>query len=291
MQRYSRGDAAAAFGFLLPSGLFFLVFLLIPMIYGLSLNLYDWNIMSPPRFVGLENWSRLFQDELFWSSIWVTFQYVLITIPLRIALAIVLALLVNRLVGLMKVYRAIFFAPVVTSAVAMSFAMRTILRGPGVLNFFVTSLGFDPVPWLASPFWAVIATSGFIVWQLTGQNMLVVLAGLQGVPRALYEAADIDGARDHQKFFRITLPLLTPYIFFLVITNLIFTMQVFDQIYVLTRGGPGYATTTLVYFIVNSAFQEFDMGYSAVLSIVLFLLLMAVTLIQWKMQKRWVFYG
>jgi ABC-type sugar transport system permease subunit len=173
----------------------------------------------------------------------------------------------------------------------MSFTMRTILRGPGVLNFFVTSLGLEPVQWLTNPFWAVAATSGFIVWQLTGQNMLVILAGLQGIPKTLYEAADIDGAKDRQKFFRITLPLLTPYIFFLVITNLIFTMQIFDQIYVLTRGGPGYATTTLVYFIVTSAFQEFNLGYASVLSVVLFLLLMTVTLIQWKTQDKWVFYG
>jgi multiple sugar transport system permease protein len=248
--------------------------------------------MTPPVMAGVRNWLKLTQDRFYFQSVLVTLQFVLLLVPLRILIAVILGVLLDKIIFAKKLYRAFFFAPVVTSAVALSFVMRALFaESYGVINFLLGFLGIQSIPWLTNPMLAVTACVMFIVWQGAGQGMVIILAGLQSIPPTLYEAADIDGARNLQKFFRITLPMLTPYIFFLLITNMIASMQIFDQIYVLTRGGPGYATTTLVYFIVTSAFKEFQMGYSAVLSLTLLAMLLIVTIIQWKNQERWVFYG
>lgn len=282
----------SAYLFILPSMICFIIFVLIPAVMGLGLSFFQWDLTSPIRYVGLDNWADFLNNKEAIASIRTTLLFVIISIPLTIAFGLLLALLVNKLPFGKPVFRSIFFIPAVTSMVAMSVIWGNMYtKDTGLINYGLSLLGISPVGWLSSPLTAIFSVILFSLWHSAGYNMLIFLAGLQAIDETLYEAAKVDGASPFYVFRKVTLPLLSPTMFFIVITSVIGNLQTFEAVYLLTEGGPGYATTTLVYFIVNAAFKGFNMGLAATISTVLFVLIAIVTLIQWKFQERWVHYN
>ncbi|MFC5407218.1 carbohydrate ABC transporter permease [Cohnella soli] len=282
----------SAYLFILPSMICFIVFVLIPAVMGLGLSLFQWDLMTPIRYVGLDNWTDFLNNKEAIASIRTTLLFVVISIPLTISFGLLLALLVNKLPFGKPVFRSVFFIPSVSSMVAMSVIwVNMYAKDTGLINYGLSLIGISPVGWLSGPWTAILSVILFSLWHSAGYNMLIFLAGLQAIDETLYEAAKVDGAGPFYVFRKVTLPLLSPTMFFIVITSVIGNLQTFEAVYILTGGGPGYSTTTLVYFIVNAAFKGFNMGLAATISTVLFALIAIVTLIQWKFQERWVHYN
>jgi multiple sugar transport system permease protein len=270
----------------------FLVFNLYPMALGLYLSFTRWDILSPPTFIGLGNWADLFKDDLLWRAVLQTLYYAVVSVAGATALSIALALALNQRLKTIGFYRTFFFLPAVTSLVAIAMVWRWIYNTEfGVLNAFLGSLGINPVNWLGDPVLAMPAVILMSIWRSAGFNTVLFLAGLQGVPQEYYEAAEIDGASRWDRFVHITLPLISPTTFFVVVNGLIGSWQVFDQVYILTRGGPLLSTVTVVYLIYSNGFEWYKTGYAAAMAYGLFLIIIALTAIQFRLQKRWVFYN
>lgn len=287
-----RRETLAAYGFLLPNLIGFLIFTLLPVVAALLISLTDWNLLQPPKWVGLQNFATLAQDALFRKVLGNTAIYVLGTVPVQMILALLVAMALNQGLPGTLFFRAAFFMPVVTSAVAIALVWRWIYNADfGVLNSFLYMLGVsDPPNWLTSTRWALPSVMIMSVWQQIGFSMVLFLAGLQGVPEHLYEAARIDGAGPFQRLLFITVPMLTPTTFFVFVINIINSFQVFDQAFIMTGGGPANATNTIVYNIYQNAFQFFKMGYAAAMAWVLFAIIFIVTVVQFRFQSRWVHY-
>jgi multiple sugar transport system permease protein len=270
----------------------FLVFNLYPMALGLYLSFTKWDILSPPTFIGLSNYADLFKDDLLWRAVLQTLYYAVASVAGATALSIALALALNQRLKTIGFYRTFFFLPAVTSLVAIAMVWRWIYNTEfGVLNAFLGSLGINPVNWLGDPVLAMPAVILMSIWRSAGFNTVLFLAGLQGVPQEYYEAAEIDGASKWDRFVHITLPLISPTTFFVVVNGLIGSWQVFDQVYILTRGGPLLSTVTVVYLIYSNGFEWYKTGYASAMAYGLFLIIIALTAIQFRLQKRWVFYS
>jgi multiple sugar transport system permease protein len=277
--------------FLLPSLLGLLTFAVVPILSSLLLTLFDWDLLTPPRFVGLGNFQRLVADRNFWSALGHTLYYIAGYIPLVMVIALAVAVLVNQRLRGVVLVRAAFFVPVVSAWVAVALLWQWIFNPKyGLLNYLLSLVGVHGPAWLFDPQWAMPAIILTSLWKDIGFVMVMLLAGLQGIPSQYYEAAAIDGASRWQQFRSITLPLLSPTIFFALTISLINSFQVFDQVWVMTGGGPAGATSVLVEQIVKNAFSYSRMGYAASLSWVLFILVFAATIIQLRGQKRWVTY-
>ncbi|WP_218136357.1 carbohydrate ABC transporter permease [Nonomuraea jiangxiensis] len=277
----ARGSGWHAYLFVAPSLFGVLAFLLLPMVIVLVLSLFDWELLSDPQFVGLDNYRRLAGDGQTWHSLWVTVAYVLLCIPLQTVLALALALGLNRRVKGVRIYRSLFVVPWMATPIALGLIWNWIFDPrDGALNSALALIGITGPDWLSDPAWALPAVALVSVWQQTGYNMLFFLAGLQGIPRELHDAAATDGATTAQRFWRVTLPLLNPTMFFVTVTNLIGAFQVFDTVYAMTDGGPGRSTEVINFRIYQTAFKEFDFGYAATLSTVLFLIIFVVTMAQ-----------
>src|SRR5579859_484994 len=279
--------------FLAPDLVGTLVFAVGPVLVALALGLFAWDILTPPRFVGLSNYRTLLLDDpVFRQVLLNTSAYVLGTVPVRTALALLLAIALNQQLHGVSVFRAAYFLPTITSAVAAATVWRWIYEPNfGLLNSLLYAIGVQhPPTWLSSPAWAMPALILLGIWQGLGFQMVIFLAGLQGIPAHLYEAAAIDGAGWWVRFRHITLPLISPTTFFVLIISVIGSYQVFDQAFILTEGGPGYATTTLVYYIYEYAFQFFKMGYAAAMAWILFAIVFVLTVLQFRLQARWVHY-
>ena len=286
-------EAVAGYLFVLPTLLSFLIFFLGPMIWGLAMALFKWDFFSKPEFVGIHNFIELFQDKVFLISLKNTARFAFIATTLNVGLGMLIAIGINSIKWkwLKAFLRSAYFVPFVISSVATALLFRFLLQESiGVVNYYLTKLGFERVPWLTSSKWAMRSVIMLDVWKAVGFYVLIFLAGLQGIPRQLYEAAEVDGANRWVKFTRITIPLLTPTIFFSLIIALIGAFQVFDTIYALTEGGPGDATRTIVMVLYREAFGTFNMGYAASMALVLFVIILLLTSIQLKLGKRWVFY-
>ncbi len=270
----------------------FLIFNLYPMVLGLYLSFTKWDILSPPTFIGLGNWADLLKDDLLWRAIAQTLYYAVASVTGATALSIALAVALNQRLKTIGFYRTFFFLPAVTSLVAIAMVWRWIYNTEfGVLNAFLGSLGINPVNWLGDPVLAMPAVILMSIWRSAGFNTVLFLAGLQGVPQEYYEAAEIDGASRWDRFVQITLPLISPTTFFVVVNGLIGSWQVFDQVYILTRGGPLLSTVTVVYLIYSNGFEWYKTGYASAMAYGLFLIIIALTAIQFRLQKRWVFYN
>jgi len=296
--RASRKEAFAAFLFLLPNIIGFIVFTVGPVLASFGISLLEWNIISTPIWRGLQNYVELIHDPEFWNSLRATLYYAVGSVPTGIVLSLALALFLNQKLRGISFYRTIYFIPVVSSMVAVALMWRWIYNPTsGILNyslsrlFAMLHLNITPPDWLQSTTWAMPAIIIMSVWKGLGYNMVLYLAALQGIPRHLYEAAELDGATGWKKLVHITLPLLTPTTFFVLLMSIIGSFQVFDQAYVMTRGGPVRATVTTMYYIYENGFQWYKMGYASAVAWVLFAIIMVMTLIQWKYQERWVFYG
>ncbi len=284
-------ESLAAYAFILPSLVGFLVFLAGPVVASLGLSLYDWELLLPPRFIGLANYQALLHDMRFRQVVMNTAYYVVGVVPLNIVVALGLALWLNRSIRGITLYRSAFFVPVVTSTVAVSLIWMWMYSPQvGLINTGLRWIGVHGPLWLGDTRWAMPALILLGVWKGFGYNMVVFLAGLQGIPAALYEAAAIDGANPRQRFQYVTLPLLSPTTFLAVVLTMISSFQVFESAYVMTGGGPVNATNTIVLYIYQNGFQYFKMGYASALAWGLFAVIFTLTLFQMKLQRTWVHY-
>lgn len=291
-KRRRRRQDMVGYSFILPNFLGFFAFTLIPVFFSFGLSFCEWDSAHPISFVGMENFKRLLTDQTFHISLKNTLFYTVWTVPLTIVLSLGMALLLNQEIKGRVVFRSIFFFPYVASLVAICVVWNMLFNPDmGPVNCLLSALGVKELPrWTASVKWALPTVIGLSVWKGAGYYMIVYLAALQGVSREIYEAAVVDGAGGVKRFFAITLPMLTPTTFFVTMMLVISSFRVFDTIYIMTGGGPGRATNVLVYDIYNTAFVKFQFGYASAISMVLFLLVLIITLIQFRAEKKWVSY-
>lgn len=288
-----RGREAITFYlFVLPWIIGFLLFTLGPIIASLVLSLMEYDIILPPTFIGLANFTELWADPLFYTSLYNTLYIVLIAVPLGMVVSFSIALLLNQKVRFMAAYRTAYYLPSIVPAVA-SAALWLYLLQPqwGLVNGFLEWFGITGPGWLSSEMWSKPAIIMMMVWG-AGGTVIIYLAGLQDIPQVLYEAAEIDGANAWNKFWRVTLPLMTPSIFFTLVLGIIGTFQIFAQIFVLTDGMGGPQNSTLVYmiYLYRNAFNFFRMGYASAMAWVLFVIILVLTWVQFRIARRWVYY-
>ena len=290
--KLQRRETVAGFLFLLPNFLGFSVFILFPMLFSLILSFTEWNMVSPIQFVGFQNFINIFQDEMFFKVLRNTFQYMIMIIPSGFTIALILALALNHKLKGTIFFRSVIFLPVVISWAATAMIWTWLLnREFGLINYLLWNFGVPQIGWLNDPNYSMLAIVIVALWHDTGYNMTIMLAGLQTIPRHLYEAASIDGANALQRFRYVTLPMLSPTLFFLVVIAVIQTFQVFDLIFIMTGGGPVNSTRTIVQYVYDSGFTFFRMGYASALAWIMFLFLFIFTWIQFRAQKNVVTYG
>ncbi|WP_182104138.1 carbohydrate ABC transporter permease [Niallia taxi] len=278
------------YAFLAPQLIGLILFSLIPVLFTLTLSFMKWDGFGAKEFIGLANYIDQFQDPDFWKALGNTAYYTILVIPASIALSLSVAVALNKIKG-KNFYRLFYFMPVVTSSVSIGIIWMWILNGDfGILNQVLANFGIQGPMWLTDTNWVMPSIAILSIWWGLGHNMVIFLAGLQGISKSYYEAAEIDGATKWQKLRHITLPLLSPTTFFIAIMAVISSFQVFDQAYVMTSGGPAKSSYTFVYHIYEAAFVDFKMGISSAAAMVLFVIILVFTLIQFKMSKRWVHY-
>jgi len=267
------------------------VFAIGPIIYSFVLSFMDYNIMLPPVFTGLANIRKAMGDRLLHQSLGNTIYFAFVGIPLSIAVSMILALMLNTKIRFKSMFRTFYFLPVVTSMVAVSTVWFWLYnREFGLINYLLWRFfSIEGPGWLSDPKYAMNAIIIMSVWKGAGYNMVIFLAALQGVPKELYESATIDGAGPVRQFIRITLPMISTALFFVLIMSVIGSFQVFEQTYVLTRGGPRYATSTIVLLIFNEAFMFYRMGYASLMAWILFIIISGFTALQMVFQRKWVF--
>jgi multiple sugar transport system permease protein len=279
--------------FVLPAVIGILAFRFYPVVMSLVSSFTRWDGITSPEFIGVRNYVQMFtQDSFFRLVLRNTLVYVFTKIPFTVLIALVLALLTNRHVPLSVFFRTAYYTPVVTSTIAIAIVWQWILAGQyGVLNYFLSKVGIQGPDWLADTSWAMMGVVIVSVWQSVGYPMVIYLAALQGIPEVLYEAAEIDGASALQKLFKITIPLISPSTFYIVILQFIGSFQIFGLIFIMTGGGPANATNVYINYLYQNAFAWWKMGYASALAWVLFIIIGAVTMVQWKLQRRWVYYS
>ena len=287
----ARKDFFTGMGFILPSLLGFLIFTFIPVVISLCLSFTSWNFMEGIegiKFNGLANYIRLFSDEWFLNSYKNNIIFTAVTVPVLIALGLVMATIINKFIYGGGVVRTMIFIPYIASVVAVCTVWMVLLQPSyGPVNEFFRSIGIaNPPGWLADFKWSLPSIMVIYVWQQVGYYSIVFLAGLKGLPEDVYEAAKVDGASSIRQFFSLTVPLISPTTFFLTIMGIIGSFKVFDQISVLTQGGPGSSSSVMAYYVYRTAFDYFEMGYANTLAWALFVLVFIVTLVQWKMQAK-----
>lgn len=286
-----RQDTIYAWLFILPQFAGVLIFLLYPFAFSVFLSFHRWKLLSAPYRIGLSNYEALLQDSLFYQVLGNTLYFVGASVSLSMVGALLLALLVSKPLKGISIFRSIFYLPVVCAWVAVAFVWKFMLQPEmGVINYLLGLVGIVGPTWLNSTTWAMPSVVIVNIWKSVGFSMILFLAGLQNVPEIFYEAAKIDGAGRWQRFSRITLPLLTPTIFFVLITSIIFSFQAFTEVYIMTDGGPAYSTAVIVWRIWYIAFQQLRMGYACSMAWVLFGFILIITLVQWKSAKFWVHY-
>jgi len=292
MTAMEKKEAISGYLFLLPNFLGFLLFTSLPIIIGLVVSFTDYTGFGVPNFVGIANYLRMFRDSQFLAALGNNMFYSLTSVPLTILVSLLLALLLNRGVFVGGVFNTLYFFPNLTSMVAVSCVFMLLFEpNNGPVNHFLASLGIpaEILPrWFFSSRTALFTVVIVVVWKQAGYYMIMFLAGLKNIPSHLYEAARIDGANSWQCFRHVTWPMLSPTTFMVTILSIIASFQVFDIINVTTKGGPGRATTVLVFRIYREAFRDWRMGYASAIAYFLFMIILLVTLIQWQGQKKWV---
>jgi ABC-type sugar transport system permease subunit len=285
-------DLMTAFLFLSPSLLLFGVFVYYALGFNIYLSFTSWNFLSETKtFIGFANFERMFSDQRFWRVVFNTFYYAVGSVTLSLIFGLALALLLNCQLPWRGFFRTLIFSPYVTTIAAISLLWIWIFDPRyGLINYVLGLIGIEGPRWLTSTTWAMPALIIMNVWHTVGYCMVIYLAGLSAIPRDLHEAAAIDGAGRWAIFRYVTLPLLSPTTFFLVVTSLIGALQVFDSVAVMTRGGPVDATKVFNYYIYEQAFAFFRAGYAAAVALVLFIMILALTAIQIHLSRRWVHY-
>lgn len=263
--------------------------------YAVGVSFYigftEWDVLTSPKWVGLQNYISLFSNSVFWKMLWNTTRYTLWVVPLGQIVSLILAIALNTQIRFRNLYRLIFFIPVLTMPVAIAIVWKFIYNPEfGILNEALGLFGIGNLKWLSDPNLSMVSLVIVSIWSGSGYGMLLYLAGLQNIPRVYYEAAQVDGANGISQFFNISLPLLTPTIFFNVVTSIIGSFQVFDIVFMMTKGGPTNSTRTIVYDIYENGFVFFRMGYATATSWILMAIILVITVVQLRMQKKWVHY-
>ena len=287
-------DTIVAYIFLAPAMIIFIVFVLYPLVSTLFyLSFHRYNILDPPMFVGLRNFRNLINHPASGRIFMNTFRLGAVLLPLHVIMGLFLAYLVyrERSGKLQYIYRTAIYIPAMLTTAAVAVAWRYFYSTEfGVFNWFLSLVGIDPVPWLTSSSWTIPSIAIFSFWKFIGITFLYYFIGFQNIPTSYHEAAIIDGANNRQVFFKIYLPLLSPTTFFVVTVTLIGVLQIFDEPFIITHGGPGDSSRTVALFIYERAFEAFDMGFASAIAFVLFIIIMILTVLQFTLQRRWVNY-
>lgn len=286
-------EALAGYLFILPTFIGYTAFVILPIFAALGISLSQYDILSPPKFVRFDNYARLLGDPRLHKVYLNTIYFTVFAVTLNLGVGLLLAVLINRhLPAFLKyIFRTAYFFPVLVALAYCSIIWQYLYqKDTGIINYYLGFLNVEPIPWLSSPKLVMPSIIVMDVWKNTGFAMLVFLAGLQNIPQDYYESAQLDGANRWRLFRHITLPLITPTLFFNLIIYMIGALQVFDSIIVLTGGGPGDASRSLVMYIYENAFQLFKMGYASAVAITLFIVIMMLTLIQFRVGQSWVHY-
>lgn len=285
--KLGRHQRNMAYLFITPCILLFVLFTGIPIVKAIYLSFTDYDVLTETDFVGLANYKRLFQDEIFLITLKNILSYVVLFVPLMVGFSLTIALALNKEIKGRGLFRTIFYLPTLTSAIAASTVWVWIFNPEyGLLNQLLGYLGIAGPMWISHSDTAMLSIVIVTLWQGVGGNMIIYLAGLQGVPKVLYESAQLDGANKWQSFWYITIPGLRSTTFFVVIMSMIGSFQLFDQAFAMTKGGPGYATMTPVYLIYNQGFNQLDMGYASAMAFVLFIIILGLSLINFRLNKK-----
>ncbi len=280
----------SAYLFLSPGLILFCVFTLFTVVYSFYLSFHEWNILEPAKpYVKLDNYVRLLEDERFHQAVVNTIYYTVASVPLTMIAGLLIALLLNHQIRGRGVFRTLYYIPVITPLVVSAIIWKWVYQGDyGLLNYYLISLGLikEPLFWLADPNLAMPAVILMSVWGGAGFHMVIFLAGLQSIPEEYYDAAKVDGANSIQRLSHITIPLLGPTTFFLFITSVIGSFQIFTQIFIMTSGGPLRRTTTIGYYLYEKAFRHFDMGYASAMAYALFAMIFVFTLLQLRLRRQ-----
>lgn len=291
MSRRSRINNLQGWLFITPAALIFFLFIFAPMGVALFISLQEWNMMASMEFVGLRNYMEMFQSDHFWNAFRISILYVIGTVPITVALGIVLAIMLNSIVHAVSLLRIMIYLPVITSMAAAAIVFQYIFEPTfGLANHFLQSLGLPRLMWLNDPTQALVAVVIVGIWKRVGYNTIILLAGLQAIPSYYYEAAIIDGASSMQMIRRITIPLLSAVTFFVTVMQIIASMRVFTSIVIMTAGGPARGTDVLPYFLYRNAFQYFRMGYASAIAYFLFAVIFLFTLLQFTFGEKRVHY-
>lgn len=291
-KKRQRQETAAAYLFLAPSLIAFVAFILIPLVLVVYLSFTKYNVIQPPVLNDYKNWIRLTLDKKAWISLGNSFRFLVLLVPMHVIASMLLALGVNALRSKLCAYtfRTIFYFPTLLAASSVAMAWKFILSTDfGILNYYLGLLGIPQIPWLNSSFWVYPAVMIFSLWKFVGSYFLYIYIGLRGIDRTYMEAAEIDGAGPCKKFWHITLPLISPTLFFVFITSMISTVQIFTEPYMLTGGGPGNASRTLSLYIYETAYGSQNYGYASALALCFLAIVLVMTLLQFK-NSSWVNY-
>ena len=286
----ARRESLAFYFMIAPWVIGFLIFTFGPMFFSFYMSFFDWTLRDPPNFVGVDNYVRFGSDKVWLKSFQVTASYTLGAVPLGLVSAFMLALLLNQKIPGMTYFRTVFYLPSLVPATANAVLWLFVLNPQiGIINTVLKYVGIQGPPWLGSSKWAIPGLVIMSLWGIGG-GMVIYLAGLQGIPEYLYEAAKIDGANQFQQFFSVTIPMMTSVIFFNLVMGVIGTFQIFTQAYIMTQGGPGRATYFYVYYLYRNSFDYYRMGYGAAMAWFLFGLILVLTLLNFWLSNKWVFY-
>lgn len=272
---------------MLPSLLILALFVVLPILQAAWMGLHDWQLVDDQhKFIGLANFRELFEDERFWNALRNTLLYTLGVVPGQVLLALLFALILNEKLRGRTLFRAIFFLPVLVSFAVEAIIWRFLLDPDiGFIAYYASLIHLPPIAWLRSTTWALPTVILVSIWRWFGFNLVILLAGLQGIPEVYYEAAKVDGANERQRFWQITLPMLRPALLFTMVNAVIAALQAFDQIYVLTRGGPLFSTETIVAYVYHQGLENYDMGYASAAAMVLFGVIFVLTLAQLRVLR------
>lgn len=289
-------EAIAGYLFLLPTLATFFLFILGPMVAAVGLSFFDYNLLkwnASPEFIGFDNYRQLADDSRIVSIYETTFKTGVSVVAVTIGLGLLIAYMLEQKIPsfLRGVFRTTYFFPYVVSVSAIAMIWTYLLNKDfGIVNYYLSLLGVERISWLGSSQWSWVSVVITESWKSLGFNVLVLLGGLQTIPVELYEAAEVDGANSWQKFRKVTLPLLTPTLLFLLVIDSINALQIFAQPYILTQGGPGDSSRTVVMYIYEHGFRFFNMGYASTIALSLFVIILILTLVQFRLSRRWVFY-
>ncbi|WP_077532532.1 carbohydrate ABC transporter permease [Massiliimalia massiliensis] len=287
MKKMMQRDSTWAGIFLLPNLICFLLFVLIPIVSAFVLSFMQWDMLSTPKFIGFDNYIRLFtQDEIFIQVLVNTLIFTACSVPMVIIASLLIAMALNQQILGKKFYRVLIFLPVISSNVVVSVMWKWLLVPDyGFVNYFLSWFGIAGPNWLTDANWSMFSIIFVFVWKNIGYYMLIFLAGLQGIPNSYYEAVEMDGGNAWHKFRNITIPLLSPTTFFVTVMVVIGSFQVFDIVMLMTEGGPGRSTSVMVHYLYQQAFRYFDMGYATAISYILFIIVLILTFLQFRFNK------